>query len=359
MKALIAAGGHATRLRPITHTMNKHLIPIAGKPMILHAVDKLCEAGIKEIFINVNPGEKELQKVVGDGSARGVKITYIEQVGGALGVAHVVNNAREFLGDEPFVYYLGDNIVLGSIKHLCEKFEKEHLNCLLALSRARDLHRFGVPEIKNGRIVCVEEKPQNPKSEFAVTGIYFYDKNYFEAFKKLKPSEWRGEYEISELHTELIKMGLNVGYEEISGWWKDTGKPEDLLEANQLVLNDLMRTNPDQHGEIGENVVIQGKVEIGEGTKIGPRVLIRGPVVIGENCSIHDSYIGPYTSIGDKVEVHNTEIEHSVVFDGVKMNCGKRIVDSLIGFNAVVTSVDDSLPHGHKLIVGDHGMVEI
>jgi glucose-1-phosphate thymidylyltransferase len=359
MKALIAAGGHATRLRPITHTTNKHLIPIAGKPMILHAVDKLCDAEITDIFININPGEKELQKVVGDGSAFGVKITYIEQKGGALGVAHVVYNAQEYLGDEPFVFYLGDNIILGGITHLREKFEKENLNCLLALSKAHDLSRFGVPEIKDGRIIKVEEKPKNPKSEFAVTGIYFYDKHYFDAFKTLKPSSWRHEYEISELHTELIDRGLKVGYEEISGWWKDTGKPEDLLEANQLVLNDLMRQDPVQEGEIGDDVVIQGKVQIGAGTKIGPRVLIRGPVVIGKNCTIQNGYIGPYTSIGDNVEILNTELEHSVIFDGVKMNCSRRIVDSLIGLNVQVVSVNDSLPQGHKLIVGDHGVIEI
>lgn len=358
MKALIAAGGHATRLRPITHTMNKHLIPIAGKPMILHALEKVVGAGITEIGIIVNPGEQELQKVLGNGNAIDADITYIEQTGGPQGIAHAVNIARDFLGDEPFVFYLGDNIVLGDIARFRKKFEEENLNCMLALSRVRDPNRFGVPEIKDGRIIRVEEKPQNPKSDFAVTGIYFYDKNFFEAYKKIKPS-WRNEYEISDVHTELINMGLNVGYEEISGWWKDTGKPEDLLEANQLVLNDLMRKDPEQHGEIGENVIIQGKVEIGEGTKIGPRVLIRGPVVIGKNCSIHDSYVGPYTSIGSDVEIFNTELEHSVVFDGVKINCRNRIVDSLIGFNAIVTSVNDSLPHGHKIIVGDHGVIEI
>jgi glucose-1-phosphate thymidylyltransferase len=358
MKALITAGGRATRLRPITYTINKHLIPLANKPMIFYALEKIAETGVKEAGIIVNVGDQELPKAVGDGSRWGMRITYIEQKGGPLGIAHAVNEARPFLGDEPFIFYLGDNIILGSIKRFVEKFERERLNCLLTLSKVKDPQRFGVPELKGGRIVRVEEKPAEPKSDYAVTGIYVYDGNFFEAFRHIKPSA-RGEYEISDIHTWLIENGKAVGYEEITGWWKDTGKPEDLLEGNQLLLNEMVQGATGVGSEIDPGVTMQGKVVIGRNVKIGPRVLVRGPVVIGDGCKIENSYIGPYTSIGNEVEIYNTEIEHSVVFDYVDINCSTRIVDSLIGLNATVTAAHATLPLGHKLIVGDNAVVEI
>ena len=357
MKALITAGGRATRLRPITYTINKHLIPLANKPMLFYAIEKLAAVGVKEIGISMNPGETELQKTIGDGARWGVKIVYIEQAGGPLGIAHVVNNAKDFLGEEPFIFYLGDNIILGSLQRFVEKFEKEKLNCVLALSKVKDPQRFGVPQIEGGRIVRVDEKPSEPKSDYAVTGIYVYDKTFFEAFAHIKPSA-RGEYEISDIHTWLIENGKAVGYEEITGWWKDTGKPEDLLEGNQLLLNEMVDDGC-EGAQIDATAVLQGKVSVGKGTVIGPRSLIRGPVAIGENCRIENSYIGPYTSIGNGVEIYNTEIEHSVVFDDVDLNCSTRIVDSLIGMNATVASAHSTLPRGHKLVIGDNAIVEI
>jgi glucose-1-phosphate thymidylyltransferase len=357
MKALITAGGRATRLRPITYTINKHLIPLANKPMIFYAIEKLADVGVKEIGISMNPGETELQRVVGDGSRWGVRITYIEQTGGPLGIAHVVDNAHAFLGDEPFIFYLGDNIILGGLQRFVRKFEDEKLSCVLALSKVRDPQRFGVPVLENGRIVRVDEKPSDPKSDYAVTGIYVYDRNFFEAFKHIDPSP-RGEYEISDIHTWLIGNGFAVGYEEITGWWKDTGKPEDLLEGNQLLLNEMTETSR-EGATVDASAVIQGKVSLGAGTVIGPRVLIRGPVVIGSGCRIENSYIGPYSAIGNEVTVKNTEIEHSVVFDRVHIDCSTRIVDSLIGMDATVTSAHDTLPLGHKLVVGDSAAVEI
>lgn len=357
MKALITAGGRATRLRPITYTINKHLIPLANKPMIFYAIEKIAAAGIMEIGISVNPGEEELQKAVGDGARWGVKIAYIEQKGGPKGVAHVVANAREFLGEEPFLFYLGDNIILGSLDRFVRKFESEKLDCLLALSKVKDPQRFGVPVLEGGRIVRVDEKPAEPKSDYAVTGIYVYTKAFFDAFAHVQPSA-RGEYEISDVHSRLIADGKAVGYEEITGWWKDTGKPEDLLEGNQLLLNEMSETSR-EGAEIHPTAVLQGKVTVGKGTVIGERVLVRGPVAIGENCRIENSYIGPYTSIGNGTEVYNTEIEHSVVFDDVDLNCSTRIVDSLIGMNATVASAHSTLPRGHKLVVGDNAVVEI
>lgn len=357
MRALITAGGRATRLRPITYTINKHLIPLANKPMIFYAIEKIAETGVTEIGINVNPGEEEIQKACGDGSKWGVKLTYLEQKGGPKGLAHIIKNAKDFLGDEPFIFYLGDNIILGSIVPFVEKFKASGVNCLLALSKVKDPQRFGVPELRDGRIVRVDEKPAEPKSDFAVTGIYVYDANVFKAVEAVQPSA-RGEYEISDVHTWLIDHGYAVGYEEITGWWKDTGKPEDLLEGNQLLLNEM--TSVSREGaKIDDAAVLQGKVSVGKGTTIGPRSLVRGPVIIGENCRIENSYIGPYTAIGNGVEIYNTEIEHSVVFDDVDLNCSTRIVDSMIGMNATVASAHSTLPRGHKLVIGDNAIVEI
>ena len=358
MKALITAGGRATRLRPITWTLNKHLIPLANRTMLAYAIEKIVEAGVTDIGINVNEGEKEIQAALGDGSAFGARITYIEQVGGPKGLGHILSCAKPFLGTEPFIFYLGDNIILGSIKRFVERFNTDKLDGLLALSKVRDPQRFGVPEMKDGRIIRVIEKPVNPPSEFAVTGIYLYTSKVFEAVEAIKPSP-RGEYEISDVHTWLIENGANIGYEEITGWWKDTGKPEDLLEGNALLLNERHPDTMKLGGEAAKSAVIQGKVEIGEGSIIGERVLIRGPVSIGKNCNISDAYIGPYTSLGNDVTVTQTEIEHSIVFDGANIHAGKRIVDSIIGKNATVGNVRDTLPLGHRLIVGDNAQVEL
>ncbi len=358
MKAVITGGGRATRLRPITWTINKHLIPIANKPMIFYAIEKLRDAGIREIAINTNPGDVELQKFIGDGSKWGVKIHYFEQKGGPLGIANVVWQAKDFIGDESFVFYLGDNIVLNPVGDFIEKFKKENLNCLLTLSKVQEPQRFGVPEIRDNKIVRVEEKPLEPKSDFAVTGIYFYDKNFFEAYQHIKPSA-RGEYEISDIHTWLIENSFKVGHKEITGWWKDTGKPEDLLEANQLVLDNLPPKEWFDESERNEGVRIQGKVKIGKNTKIGPNVIIRGPVAIGDGCIIKNAHIGPHTSVGDNVEIYNSEIEHSIIFNNVDIHCNARIVDSLIGHNALILDSHETLPNGHKLIVGDNAMVEL
>ncbi|HTM68954.1 MAG TPA: glucose-1-phosphate thymidylyltransferase [Candidatus Binatia bacterium] len=358
MKALITAGGRATRLRPITYTINKHLIPLANKPMLFYAIEKIAAAGITEIGININVGDTEIPKAVGDGSRWGVKITCIEQTGGPKGLAHILKMAQPFLGDEPFLFYLGDNIILGSIAKFVEKFQKEKRNGLLALSKVKDPQRFGVPEIKDGKIVRVDEKPADPKSNYAVTGIYVYDSNVFKAVDAIQPSA-RGEYEISDVHTWLIENGYDIGYQEITGWWKDTGKPEDLLEGNQLLLAEIDPEEMTIEGIVSPNAIIQGKVKIGKGTQVGERVLIRGPVTIGENCLIANSYIGPYTAIGNNVKVRNTEIEHCVVFDGVDINCSRRIVDSLIGQNATVSSADVSMPSGHRMIIGDNAVVEV
>src|SRR3989344_787236 len=265
MKALIAAGGRATRLRPITWTINKHLIPLAGRPMLAHVIEKIVEAGITDIYVNVNPGEGEsMRAALGDGSAFGAKLTYLEQQGGAKGVAHVVANAEAQLKGERFLFFLGGNIILGSIKRFVERFEAEKLDCMLAFSRVKDPQRFGVPEFDAaGKLVRVVEKPANPPSPFAVTGIYLYDTRFFDAFRTIAPSA-RGEYEISDVNSWYVGNGT-VGFEEITGWWKDTGTPDALLEGNALVMDDLVRHYFSLETEIPDSTQIQGMVQIGKG----------------------------------------------------------------------------------------------
>ncbi|MCR4313834.1 MAG: glucose-1-phosphate thymidylyltransferase [Candidatus Uhrbacteria bacterium] len=360
MKALIAAGGHATRLRPITWTRNKHLIPLANRPMLVHVIDKIVDAGISEIFVNVNPGEVEsMRTALGDGSDRGVSITYIEQRGGAKGIAHAVANAQEYLQGDSFVYFLGDNILLGGIRQMRERFENEHLDCLIALSRVKDPQRFGVPELDaEGRVLRMFEKPANPPSPFAVTGIYFFSPEYFEAFKTAKPSA-RGEYEIMDVINWYIQ-NRKVGSQEITGWWKDTGTPDALIEGNALIMDDIPREKYCIECAPHEDAQIQGSVAIGEGTTISADCMIRGPVTIGKNCKIESSYIGPYTAIGDGVEILNTEVEHSIIFDGASIDTTRRIVNSLIGVNAKLVDYRRSHPKtGHRLIIGDNSLVEL
>lgn len=355
MKALITAGGRGTRLRPITNTINKHLIPIAGQPMIFYAISAVAQAGVKDIYINVNEGDKEIELAVGDGSRWGTKITYFEQKGGPKGLADVVHQAEPYIGNSSFIFYLGDNVICTNLNKFIKKFEQEKLNCFLALAEVKDPQRFGVPEIKNGRIARIIEKPKNPPSSFAVTGIYIYDSNVFQAVKDLKPSE-RGEYEISDAHSWMIEHGFKVGYSEITGWWKDTGKSEDLLEGNQLILS---AQESEIKGAVAEGVIVQGKVKIGKGTVINGRTTIRGPVFIGSESVIKESYIGPFTSIGDRCEIYKTEIENSIIFNECDLQCEARVVDSLVGQNTTIIPAHCTWPSGHRLIVGSNSLVEL
>lgn len=353
MKALITAGGKGTRLRPITHTQNKHLIPIANKPMLEYAIEAVVGAGIKEIGIVVNADNSEVQNAFGTGNRWGVRITYIPQEA-PLGLAHVVKISRDFIGDEPFIFYLGDNMLVGGVERFIRKFEQEGCNCLLTLARVPDPTRFGVPELKDGRIISVEEKPARPKSQYAVSGIYVYDQTIFEAVNAIQPSA-RGELEISDAHQYLIDHGYHIAYEEISGWWKDTGKPDDLLEANRLVLDNL--SVPDDV-PASDGSFISGKVKIGKNSRI-IRSRIRGPVIIGDDVVIEDSFIGPYTSIGNGCVIRNTEVEYSIVLDRCQLlDVPVRIESSLLGYDAIITR-SGKKPVTHKFIIGDQSFVEI
>lgn len=354
-KAVLTGGGRATRLRPITITINKHLIPLANKPMIFHAIEKVVEAGISEVFINVNPGEKELQRVVGNGERWGIKISYFEQEGGPQGVAHVVKQAQKFIGNDPFLFYLSDNIILGSIKDFIKKFEDGSYDCMLALSEVPDPQRFGVPIFdENKNLIDVVEKPEKPSNSFAVTGIYIYGSDlFFKTFDKIEKSA-RGEYEISSIHSLLIKGGYKVGYKEITGWWKDTGKPEDLILANNLLLEELKEENFKNVSEIKCDA--QGKVHIDEGVKIGNSVKIVGPAIIGKNCELENCTVGPNVTIGSGTKIVNSSVSESIIFSNCQIEAG-NFSKSIIGESAKVRK--NGKENVYRLIVGDHTLIEV
>ncbi len=353
MKALITSGGRGTRLRPLTHTQNKHLIPIANKPILHYAIEYSVEAGIKEIGIVYGSESTAVPDAIGDGSQWGVEITYIPQ-DAPLGLAHVVKISEDFIKDDPFVFYLGDNMVVGGLKRFIEAFENSKSNCHLTLARVKDPERFGVPEIRNGQIVAIEEKPAQPKSDFAVSGIYIYDKTIFEAVNNIKPSA-RGELEISDAHQYLLDHKYKISYSEITGWWKDTGKPYDLLEANRLILDNI---TPKENGDIDEDSLVSGKVVIGEGTKIVNSV-IRGPVIIGKNVIIENSYIGPFTSLDDNCYIKNSEVEFSIILKDCKiLDVDIRIEHSLLGNDVEIVKAGTK-PATHRFLIGDQSRVEL
>lgn len=353
MKALIASGGRGTRLRPITHTRNKHLIPIANKPILHYAIEAAASADIRDIAIVVNADSREVQNAIGDGSRWNVHITYIPQETPG-GLAQVVALAESFVKKEPFIFYLGDNMVVGGVRRFVEEFEKSDCNCLLTLAKVKDPERFGVPEIKDGRIISVEEKPKNPKSQFAVAGIYLYDRHIFEAVKAIKPSA-RGELEISDAHQYLIEKGYKIGFAEITGWWKDTGKPTDLLEANRLVLDNIEASI---QGTIDARSSVAGKVVVDRGAKIINSV-IRGPAIIGEGCVIEDSYVGPFSSIGNNTLIKGSEVEYSIVLRDCKIfNVNIRLEGSIIGNDVEIVEAAGK-PHVHRFMIGDQSRVEL
>lgn len=353
MKALITSGGRGTRLRPITHTQNKHLIPIANKPILHYAIEAVVEAGITDIGIVVNADDTEVQQKIGTGEQWDARITYIPQEA-PLGLAHVVKIARDFIKDDPFIFYLGDNMVVGGVKRFIDRFNRDKCNCHLTLAKVKDPSRFGVPELQGSKIVQIEEKPQHPKSEFAVAGIYVYDSTIFEAVNAIRPSA-RGELEISDAHQYLLDRGYTITYSEITGWWKDTGKPFDLLEANQLVLEN----SPEEIlGAIDEDSKVTGKIILQKGATV-INSHIRGPVIIGENAEIKNSYIGPYTSIYHHSKIENSEIEFSIVMDYCRIiDVGIRIESSILGSEVEILKGMNK-PNTHRFILGAQSFLEI
>jgi len=356
MKGLLLAGGHGTRLRPLTSTGNKHMLPIANKPMLVYGLEHLKNAGIKDICVILGPIKEGVVETLGDGSKYGVKITYVDQPE-PKGLAHAVMVAEKQLKGEPFVMYLGDNLIRQGVAPLVKEFTDSHSDCVVGATQVKNPSQYGVVVFdKNGGITRFVEKPKDPISNWALIGVYVFNDTVFDAVKKIKPS-WRGELEITDTIQTLLTDGHKVSVQKVQGWWKDTGKPEDLLEANQLILQELQ---PYNHGKVEETATLTNNVGVGEGTIIHSRTTIRGPVVIGEHCEIGpNTYIGPYTSIGDHVRIANTEIENSIIMEGARIDCGKRITDSLIGKNVEITDSNQSVPKGHKLILGDASKVTL
>lgn len=352
MKALITAGGHGTRLRPITHTQNKHLIPIANKLMLDYALEYVREANIIDVAIIINARDDSIRSEFGDGSSRNIKITYIPQ-DAPLGLAHVVKISENFIGDDPFIFYLGDNILVGGVSRFVTEFKNANSNCHLALSKVPDPNRFGVAEIKDNKIIGIEEKPSVPKSNLAVTGIYLYDNNIFEAVNNIKPSA-RGELEISDAHQYLLDKGYHISYSEITGWWKDTGKPSDLLAANRLVLDNM----DDSRDGIITNTEVSGNLQTGKNVKIIDSK-IDGPVIIGDDSLIENAHITPHTSIGMRCEIINSEVGYSIIMSDSKIkNVTDKITGSLLG-NDVQIIGNNKDQSAHRFILGDQSRIEV
>ena len=355
MKALILCGGKGVRLKPLTATIPKQLLPVANKPILSYVLDQVAEAGITDIGIIITPETGNLIKeVAGDGSKWGARITYILQPE-PLGLSHAVITAREFLGSSPFLMFLGDNLIQGGVKQFVQQFKKDKPDALILLKHVEDPRLFGVAELdKSGKVVHIVEKPKKPKSHMVVVGVYLFSPAVHKAIAGIKPS-FRGELEITDAIQKLIDMDKNVRSHVLDGWWLDTGKKDDILEANRVVLDDLLKRNIKIKVAPGNR--IEGRVEIGEGAII-ENSIIRGPACIAENCRIINSYIGPYTSISHSTVIENSSMHHSIILDNCRITDMEHLIDSIIGrFTTVVRRKDVS--RSVKLFLGDDSLLEL
>ena len=350
MKGLILSGGRGTRLRPITYTSAKQLVPVANKPILFYGIEALAASGIREIGIVVGDTKREIMDAVGDGARFGVRVTYIEQEA-PLGLAHAVLVSESFLGADPFVMYLGDNLIREKLAPLVQRFGEEKPNAQILLARVPNPQQFGVAELAEGKVVRLIEKPTRPPSDLALVGVYMFDQTIFEAVKAIRPSA-RGELEITDAIQRLIDTGRTVRPHVIEGWWKDTGKLEDLLEANRIILDTL---EPRVEGEV-EASEIHGKVVVEPGAKV-VRSVIRGPAIIGKGAMIENAYVGPFTAVGDQVVIRGSEVEHSIILEGSSISdVGGRIESSLVGRNVVIYR-SLSKPKSYNLMLGDRSQV--
>jgi glucose-1-phosphate thymidylyltransferase len=358
VKGLILAGGAGTRLRPITHTSAKQLVPIANKPILFYGIEDMVEAGIKEIGIVVGDTADAIIEAVGDGSRWGVDITYIPQEQ-PLGLAHCVLIAADFLGDDDFVMYLGDNMLQRGLREFTERFEAARLrhanaSAQILLAPVDDPRQFGVAELAvDGEVLRLVEKPTDPPSNLALVGVYLFDRHVHEAVRAITPS-WRAELEITDAIQWLIDHGHRVHHDILDGWWIDTGKKDPLLQCNRLVLETL---EPTVGGTVDEPSVIEGRVVVEAGAEVvNSRIL--GPAIIGERARIVNSYVGPFTSIAADCEVIDAELENSVVLDRSSIIGMPRLADSLIGRDVRLTR-SNQRPRALRLMLGDHSLVEL
>jgi glucose-1-phosphate thymidylyltransferase len=354
LKGLILAGGAGTRLRPLTHTSAKQLVPVANKPVLFYALEAMRDAGIEDVTILVSPGSTgaEIRARTGDGSDWGLRISFVEQAE-PLGIAHAVLTAQEQIGNSPFVVYLGDNLLRDGIVQMVDEFRRSEPEALILLTRVPNPSAFGVAELDDGRIVRLTEKPEQPASNLALVGVYMFEPEIFDVCRTLEPSR-RGEYEITDAIQGLVDQGKRVEPHIVSGWWKDTGKWEDMLEANRLIL-DTLQTKLD--GDLVDSQV-QGRVSVGQGTTL-ERCRVVGPVCIGENAVLRDAYIGPYSSVGDGCEIDHAEIEHSILLEHSKvLHLDHRLEGSLIGRNVEIGR-SNSKPRAYRMLVGDNSKIGI
>ncbi len=352
MKGLILSGGTGSRLRPITHTSAKQLVPVANKPILFYALEAMKDAGITDIGIVVGDTQGEIMEALGEGEAWGLKITYIPQEA-PLGLAHAVKISKSFLGDDSFVMFLGDNLIKDGITSLVEEFSLGQSNAQILLAKVKDPERFGVAELSDGKVVRLVEKPKEPASDLALVGVYMFDKTIWTAVDSIEPS-WRNELEITDAIQYLIEHGSIVQPHIIEGWWKDTGKLEDMLEANRIILESI---EPQILGQVDEDSQMDGCVVIEKGAVV-KNSHIRGPVIIGENSVITDSFIGPFTSIYFDVTVSHSEIEHSIILEKSSISGICRLEDSLIGKNVVVRK-SEKKPKAYRLMLGDNSQVGV
>ncbi|HEY66000.1 MAG TPA: glucose-1-phosphate thymidylyltransferase [Caldilineae bacterium] len=352
MKGLVLSGGKGSRLYPITYTNAKQLVPVANKPVLFRVIEAIRDAGITDIGVVIGDTGPQIKEAVGDGSRWGVKITYIQQEA-PLGLAHAVKISRDYLGDERFVMFLGDNVIEGGIVPLIRQFAESDWNCQIVLTEVEEPQHYGVAELDEaGRIVRLIEKPKDPPSNLALVGIYMFDHHVFEAVENIKPS-WRGELEITDAIQWLIDAGYRVYPYIHRGWWIDTGKPIDMLEANNRVLEEL---EPRNEGYISPDSEVKGRVVIERDAQIINSV-IRGPAIIGEETRVINAYVGPYTSIYHHCLIERCEIEHCIVLEHSRIvDVPIRIEDSLIGRNVEITR-SQTKPRAYKMTLGDNSKV--
>ncbi|MEO8679752.1 MAG: glucose-1-phosphate thymidylyltransferase [Vicinamibacterales bacterium] len=353
MKGLILSGGKGTRLRPLTYTSAKQLVPVANKPVLFYGIEALVAAGIRDIGIVVGDTQAEIRAAVGDGSKWGAKVTYIEQ-DAPRGLAHAVLISEAFIGRDPFVMYLGDNLLNRGITEFVEQFVKESPAAQILLTPVPDPQMFGVAELHDGKVVRLVEKPKEPRSNLALVGVYMFGPEIFASAKLIKPS-FRNELEITDAIQDLIDRHLRVTPHLVSGWWKDTGKLEDMLEANRLILETL---SPRTDGSVDGASRLEGMVIVEAGATVENSV-IRGPAIIGPGARITGAYVGPFTSIGPEVVIRHSEIEHSIVLEGSLIHdLDVRVADSLIGKGVKIHRLQLK-PAAHRFMLGDNSEVWI
>ncbi len=344
-------------MRPITHTAAKQLLPVANKPILFYAVEAIKAAGISEIGIIISPETgDDIRSIVGDGSRWGTKITYIVQ-DEPLGLAHAVKTAKPFLQDSSFVMYLGDNLIKDGVAPLVQRFEAGSADAFILLKQVPNPTSFGVAQLSDDgkRIICLEEKPKNPKSDLALVGVYLFNKKIHTAIDEIKPSA-RGELEITDAIQRMIDTKKHVDSHILHSWWLDTGKKDDMLEANRVVLDEM--TDFVQDGKLEGKTIVSGRVHIGKGSVL-KNCHVRGPAVIGENCKLEETYIGPFTSIGDNSTITHAEIEFSILRENCQvLDFGGRIEASLIGTNVELRR-GHRKPVAYSFMLGDDSKVDI